>query len=728
MAKQGIYIQLFSIHGLIRGESPELGRDADTGGQVKYVLELARELAANPMVDQVDLVTRLIYDSTLSKQYAEPIEQISDKARIVRIQCGGRKYIRKENLWRHLYEFIDKNLKFIKAEGRVPDIFHGHYADGGYVASEMASIFGVPFIFTGHSMGRHKKNKLLSEGMKEADIDRRYHIDHRIMVEERVIKEAEIIITSTRHEIDKQYALYDNFTSGNYLVNPPGIDIDTFYPYYDTQFSLSPESETFKQAHVDLLLELHRFWVGPQKPFILALCRPDQRKNIAGLLTAYGEDKDLQAIANLAIFAGIRKNINIMEENEREVLTEMLLLMDRYDLYGKLAIPKKHDFSFEVPELYRICAENHGVFVNPALVEPFGLTLIEAASSGLPIVATNDGGPADIIANCDNGILVDPSSTEEISRACKTLLVDNDLWSACSSNGINGVRHYYSWKAHSDTTLEIYTKNIHRMHHDDPENNGSYKSRAFGRKLAAAKQLLFTDIDNILTGDDDALVLFLDEISQNSDLLWGIATGRPLDLTLKVLAEYNIPVPDIIICSVGTAIYYCTEAGNRLDGGWDYHISYKWQPDRVKAALADLKIINIQDPENQRPFKISYYMKDDPDMLSEVHKTLQGSKLRYNLIFSNNQFLDILPYRASKGKALRYLSYKWNIPLPQIMVVGESGNDIDLLRGDMCAVVVANHSSELENARGLRKTYFSKEEYAAGILDGMRYYNFINGK
>jgi len=159
-----------------------------------------------------------------------------------------------------------------------------------------------------------------------------------------------------------------------------------------------------KQAHITLQHELQRFWVGPQKPFILALCRPDQRKNISGLITAYGEDKDLQAIANLAIFAGIRKNITVMKENERNVLTEMLLLMDQYDLYGKLAIPKKHDFTSEVPELYRLCAESEGIFVNPALVEPFGLTLVEAASCGLPIIATKDGGPADIIKNCRNGL------------------------------------------------------------------------------------------------------------------------------------------------------------------------------------------------------------------------------------------------------------------------------------------------------------------------------------
>ena len=39
------YILLISVHGLIRGQELELGRDADTGGQTKYVLDLARSLA-----------------------------------------------------------------------------------------------------------------------------------------------------------------------------------------------------------------------------------------------------------------------------------------------------------------------------------------------------------------------------------------------------------------------------------------------------------------------------------------------------------------------------------------------------------------------------------------------------------------------------------------------------------------------------------------------------------
>ncbi len=95
------------------------------------------------------------------------------------------------------------------------------------------------------------------------------------------------------------------------------------------------------------------------------------------MITAFGEDKELQKKANLAIYAGVREDIQDMEENEREVLTEILLLMDKYNLYGKMAIPKKHDTDFEVPELYRLAAKTGGVFVNASLSETFGLTLIE---------------------------------------------------------------------------------------------------------------------------------------------------------------------------------------------------------------------------------------------------------------------------------------------------------------------------------------------------------------
>ena len=715
---------LFSVHGLIRGGNPELGRDADTGGQVQYVLELARFLGAHPAVARVDLVTRLVCDKTVSPDYCLPEEPLGGRAWLLRVRCGGSRYIRKELLWPHLDEFVDKTLKLIRAEDRIPDIFHGHYADGGYVARELAAIFGSPFIFTGHSMGRHKQNKLLAEGFTSEEINRRYHMDYRIGVEERIIKDAEKIITSTRHEISKQYGLYQTATAGSFEVIPPGINVENFYPYYQNHLEQGGADESSRQARAVLLSELHRFWVATQKPFILALCRPDQRKNIAGLITAYGENKDLQAIANLAIFAGIRKDIGTMEENERGVLTEMLLLMDRYDLYGKLAIPKKHDFTTEVPELYRLCADSRGVFVNPALVEPFGITLLEAAACGLPIVATKDGGPTDIIGNCDNGLLIDPSDSADIARACRDILVDRELWQRFSCNGINGVRKHYVWQTHCDRAVEIYQGARRKVPISGPGEEIGRAGAAFGRRLIGVKTLLITDIDNTLIGDDQSLAELLEILAaQRQHLAWGVATGRNLERVREVLAKHKVEVPDIVIASVGSEIYYGPEL--LADKGWQQHLAYQWKPEAIRTELAGLNFLEEQEEQDQRPFKISYFMEDDPECLALVHQRLHSRKLRYNLIYSGGQFLDILPYRASKGKAVRYLSYKWEVPLSQIMVCGDSGNDEKMLRGDTSGLVVGNYLPELEHLRGMRSMYFSPREYAAGIIDGLRHYKFI---
>jgi sucrose-phosphate synthase len=112
----------------------------------------------------------------------------------------------------------------------------------------------------------------------------------------------------------------------------------------------------------------------------------------------------------------------------------MLLLMDKFNLYGKMAIPKRHDTEHEVPQLYRIAAETGGVFVNAALVEPFGLTLIEAAGSGVPVVATDDGGPQDILTNLNHGVLVDVNESKNIAEGLNKILSNKNNWHKYSEN------------------------------------------------------------------------------------------------------------------------------------------------------------------------------------------------------------------------------------------------------------------------------------------------------
>ena len=67
------------LHGLIRSKNLELGRDADTGGQTQYVLELVKSLANISDVDQVDLVTRLIKDPKVDDEYSQAEDGIRDQ-------------------------------------------------------------------------------------------------------------------------------------------------------------------------------------------------------------------------------------------------------------------------------------------------------------------------------------------------------------------------------------------------------------------------------------------------------------------------------------------------------------------------------------------------------------------------------------------------------------------------------------------------------------------------
>ncbi|MGD8210047.1 MAG: HAD family hydrolase, partial [Desulfobacterales bacterium] len=629
----------------------QLGHDADTGGQIKYVVELCNALSQSKHVKRVELFTRLIHDKSVSEDYAQPIEVVNDKFSIVRIQCGGKKYIRKELLWPHLDEYIDKTIKYIKRQNAMPDIVHGHYPDGGFVAMSLAEIFGLPFVYTGHSLGRSKWKRLISEGVKKEDIVKRYKIDHRIHMEEEILKKSDLIIASTHQEVRDQYRQYNNKDIPKYHVIPPGLNIEKFYPFYHDKLTETAKDEIELYAQASVLEELNRFFMHPDRPVILSLCRPDKRKNIAGLIKAYGEDLELQSMANLAIFAGIRKDITKMEDNEQDVLTEILLLMDKYDLYGKIAIPKRHDFEHEVPELYRIAAEKKGVFVNSALTEPFGLTLIEAAACGLPIVAPDDGGPRDIVKNCQCGTLVYTTDTKAIADAVKQIITDSEKWKQYSKAGIMNIRQYYTWESHANS----YMKQVSRIFEDQDEEKMkvAVPSDAIGRRLARLNYFIIANIDNTLVGDgNEHLSALLNLLEQYRDHIgFGLATGRTVESTTEFLKENQIPLPDVLVASVGAEIYY----GKNLHfgRGWETHISAKWNREKIVGLLEDFGFLKYQKDADQRRFKISYEFAPAKDGLAMIHERLLRNKCRYNLIYSQNRYLDILPFRASKGKAIR---------------------------------------------------------------------------
>lgn len=496
-----LYVVLISLHGLIRGENMELGRDSDTGGQVKYVVELARALGSMPGVYRVDLLTRQVSAPGVDWSYGEPTEMLSPRnsedaieelgessgAYIIRIPFGPKdKYLAKELLWPYIPEFVDGALSHIKQMSKVlgeqigaglpvwPASIHGHYADAGDSAALLSGALNVPMVFTGHSLGRDKLEQLLKQGrVSREEINATYKIMRRIEAEELCIDASEMIITSTRQEIEEQWQLYDGFDlvlerklrarmrrgvscHGRFMPRmariPPGMEFHHIAPQ-DADMDTDIDGHKDSNANPDppIWSEIMRFFSNGRKPMILALARPDQKKNLTTLVKAFGECRPLRELANLTLIMGNRDDIDQMSATNASVLISILKLIDQYDLYGQVAYPKHHKQS-EVPDIYLLAAKTKGVFINPAFIEPFGLTLIEAAAYGLPIVATKNGGPVDIIGVLDNGLLIDPHDQQSIADALLKLVADKNLWTKCRQNGLKNI-HLFSWPEHCKTYL-----------------------------------------------------------------------------------------------------------------------------------------------------------------------------------------------------------------------------------------------------------------------------------
>ena len=718
----GYYIQLFSPHGLIRYNNPEIGRDKDTGGQVKYVLEFLESLSQHPQVRKVDLFTRRIIDKRVSSAYEKEIEIVNEKARIIRMTCGGNSYRAKETLWDHLDEFVDKTIRFIERQDDFPDVVHGHYADGNYLAGQISEVYGVPFLATGHSLGRNKKNILLKEGLAEDTINEKFNMKRRIVVEENLLEKADVVIVSTQHEIDTQYSLYKNKKSGKFEVVPPGVNTNLFYPFYRfdmPSFKMTIEQE---QALYRVNSDIERFLFNPAKPLILSIGRADKRKNFETIIQSFGEDKELQAMANLAIFAGVRRDITQMPVDEKDILTNLLLLLDKYDLYGKMAVPKKNDPTLEVPEIYRVAARKKGVFVNATPGENFGLTIVEAAACGLPVVASPTGGPKEILDHCQNGLLVDVDNPKAIAEALKKIISDQALWEKYSGNGIVATNHLYSWEAHCTRYMEIIVDLFKKK---ETNKSAFVNKSAFGKKLAKAKQFIISDLDGTLV--EGSKVDGLNELKQwildhKNEVVFGVASGRNRDISKKAFEEYDLPKPDVLICSAGSEIYYTEKF--IPDNGWESHIDYQWKRDELEKELRKFPGIRLQEPAAQWEYKLSYYVDEnfDEDDLANLYKFLDDRKLRAKILLTENKYLDLLPFRAGKGNAVRYLSYKWKVPLEQFITAGNSGNDKDMLTGKTKGIVVANYSPELEELKDNKFIYFTKQPLSKGVLEGIHFY------
>ena len=711
----GLNLLHLHLHGLFRSQGLELGRDADTGGQTLYVLELVRSLAARAEVDHVEVVTRLIQDRRLSADYALPEESIAPGACIRRFSFGPKRYLRKEQLWPYLDELADQLVRHLQATHRRPDWIHAHYADAGYVGALVSRRLGLPLVFTGHSLGREKLRRLLAAGGNREQIDQTYSISRRIDAEELALAHADLVITSTRQERDHQYSRYGRFEAGRADVVPPGVDARRFHPRSTPQES----------ADVSALVE--PFLREPQRPPLLAICRADRRKNIPALVEAFGQSAVLRERHNLILVLGNRDDSRQMDRQQREVFQQIFDLVDRYDLYGSVAYPKHHRRD-QVPSIYRWAADRKGLFVNPALTEPFGLTLLEAAASGLPMVATDDGGPRDIQRRCENGLLVDVTDPDSLQHGLVRAGSDPERWRRWRDNGVEAVSRHYSWDAHVCSYLALMQGRL-----SPSAASAKLLARPSVQANPLGDRLLLLDLDSSLEQPDPVSLQTLRHQLTASTVRseqpgLGIITGRSLPTARQRFIELQLPDPSVWITQAGTEIYYGQE--DQADRLWAAEIGMDWQRQGVENALADLgDHMALQAAENQGVFKVSYLLRQPgPSVLPLIRQRLRQEHQVARPALRCHWFLDVLPLRASRSEAIRFLSLRWSLPLDRFLVVASQQGDLELVQGLPAAVIPSDHDPCLDGCRQLPRVYFADRARLSGVLEGLQHYRFLSAR
>ncbi len=421
----------------------------DFGGQLVYVKEVA--LALGEMGHDVDILTRRVRDPDWTG-FEGDLDGYpdGDKVRILRVLCGGDHFLRKEDLWPHLgTEWVPNILTLYSMEDRLPDIFTAHYADGGLCGALLEQETGIPFTFTGHSLGAQKMDKLGATPDSIGALNSEFHFSTRIFAERISMNHAARVITSTMQERREQYAhpAYHGAVDPNdemhFAIVPPGVNLRIFN-------SDPGPSDAAVLEHILRAVERDISEGRHGLPLILASSRLDEKKNHIGLLRAFSASAALRESANLAIvIRGLEDPLHEWHQlggEEAEIMAAITEHMNANDLWGVVtAFPLNSQA--ELAAAYRALADRHSVFALTALYEPFGLAPLEAMSCGLPAVVTRNGGPSEslVAGEKEFGVLVDPTDPEDIASGILRVLESAETWQSFREIGIERVLSLYTW-------------------------------------------------------------------------------------------------------------------------------------------------------------------------------------------------------------------------------------------------------------------------------------------
>ncbi|AHF93442.1 glycosyltransferase [Opitutaceae bacterium TAV1] len=400
-------IAMVSTHGYVAAEPP-LGA-ADTGGQVVFVIELAKKLAQ--LGYEVDIWTR-----RFEKQ--PEIDIVNSRVRVVRARCGGNEFIPKEYLHRELMEWGENALRFIKRHELKYQFINSHYWDAGIAGQRLAEALHVPHIHTPHSLGIWKKQQMETDYPERAEsFEKEFNFTERIREETILYCNCDLVVATTPPQLDMLIDDYGVVPQHAHMI-PPGYDDNRFFPV----------SEATRQ--------MIRKRIGFTRPTVLALGRMATNKGYDLLIDAFSVLATRVPDATLYLAAGGEK----MDASEKRILASLKARVKELGLGRRVRFG---DFiaNDDLPDYYRAA----DLFVLSSRYEPFGMTAIEAMACGTPTVITIHGGLFRAVTFGRHALFADTFDKEDLGIMMTKPFRHPKLRRRLSRMGAHKARSLFTW-------------------------------------------------------------------------------------------------------------------------------------------------------------------------------------------------------------------------------------------------------------------------------------------
>ena len=390
-------IALISVHG-----DPNLqagGKDA--GGMNIYIREVVEKLSSSGV--EVDVFTR-------DHDRKNEIEVHISKLNVKYIKAGDNS-LDKIGTFNHIDEFV-QGVDDYKIQNKLNyDLIFAHYWLSGAASLRLKKIWKVPVITTFHTMQEIKQEAFP------------YNIDdpERQAQEKIISKESDAIVVWSEHEKNFIQTKY-NVPSKNINIVPPGVDLDLFKP--------TDQDEAREEINIDKDLKV-----------ILFVGRLERLKGLDTLLEALSMiDQDE---INLLVVGGL---YNISEVSRLKKICNEYDLSEKVHFIGSI---NRNDLKYYY--------NSSDICVLPSYYESFGLSALEAAACGIPVVASKKGGLSSIVIDKKTGYLLQWRCPGPFVEKLEILLKSKDLR---KSMGMNARKHAekLNWDVSINNLKQLFNK------------------------------------------------------------------------------------------------------------------------------------------------------------------------------------------------------------------------------------------------------------------------------